>query len=70
MAAAAILREALPSLDEPIVTYLDRYIYDAGEDPTVDVMEDVVRPMLESAVICEPSDSPKRLALPLSLIHI
>ena len=46
MAAAAILREALPSLDEPIVTYLDRYIYDAGEDPTVDVMEDVVRPML------------------------
>ena len=64
MAAAAILREALPSLDEPIVTYLDRYIYDAGEDPTVDVMDDVVRPMLESAVICEPSDSPKRLALP------
>lgn len=64
MAAAALLREALPSLDEPIVSYLDRYIQDAGEDQSVDVMRDVVHPMLESAVICEPVDSPARKKLP------
>lgn len=67
MAAAVLLKEALPSLDEPIVTYLDRYIQDAGEDPSVDVMRDVVHPMLESAVICEPHDSANRKALPALL---
>ncbi|KOS15050.1 positive effector protein gcn20 [Malassezia pachydermatis] len=64
MAAAALLREALPSLDEPIVVYLDRYIEDAGEDPTVNVMSDVVEPMLKSAVISEPANSKVRQALP------
>lgn len=49
--AAALLQQALPFLDEPIVDYLDRYVEDAGEDPDVDVMADVVRPMLESAVV-------------------
>lgn len=62
--AAALLQQALPFLDEPIVDYLDRYVEDAGEDPDVDVMADVVRPMLESAVVCEPPDSPARAALP------
>lgn len=64
MAAAALLREALPSLDEPIVTYLDSYIENAGEDPTINVMRDVVEPMLESAVICDPPTSAARRALP------
>ncbi|PKI85290.1 hypothetical protein MVES1_000836 [Malassezia vespertilionis] len=65
--AAVLLREALPSLDEPIVTYLDQYIQDAGEDPDVSVMDDVVRPMLESAVLSEPSTSHVRQNLPLLL---
>ena len=53
--AADLIRSALPSLDEPVVEYLDLYVQDAGEDPSVSVMEDVVRPMLESAVVTEPA---------------
>ena len=62
--AADLIRSALPSLDEPVVEYLDLYVQDAGEDPSVSVMEDVVRPMLESAVVTEPASSPARKALP------
>lgn len=65
--AAALLREALPSLDEPIVTYLDQYVQDAGEDDTVSIMDDVVQPMLESAVLSEPASSKARSALPALL---
>ncbi|WFD30566.1 hypothetical protein MSPP1_001587 [Malassezia sp. CBS 17886] len=68
--AAALLREALPSLDEPIVEYLDQYIEDAGDDPSVSVMEDVVRPMLESALICEPTTSSTRERLPQLLAQL
>lgn len=64
MAAAELIHSALPALDEPIVDYLDRYISDAGEDPDVVVMDDVVRPMLESAVVAENDNSPGRKALP------
>lgn len=62
--AAVLLREAFPSLDEPIVAYLDQYIDDAGEDEDVSVMDDIVRPMLESAVLSEPASSKARAVLP------
>lgn len=65
--AAALLREALPQLDEPIVAYLDRYIEDAGEDPEVDVMAQAVCPILESVVVSDPPDSAARQALPALL---
>ncbi|WFD34547.1 hypothetical protein MCUN1_001388 [Malassezia cuniculi] len=62
--AAELIHSALPSLDEPIVEYLDQYIRDAGEDPDVHVMDDVVRPMLESAVVADAENSASRKALP------
>ncbi|WFD26541.1 hypothetical protein MNAN1_001524 [Malassezia nana] len=68
--AAALLREALPQLDEPIVVYLDRYIQDAGEDPEVDVMDQAVCPILESAVVSEPPESAARQALPALLTQL
>ena len=62
--AAALVRAAFPSLDDPIVEYLDHAVEDAGEDPSVSVMDEVVRPMLESAVLSEPATSKAREALP------
>ncbi|WFC96522.1 hypothetical protein MBRA1_003183 [Malassezia brasiliensis] len=62
--AAALVRAAFPSLDDPIVEYLDHAVEDAGEDPSVSVMDEVVRPMLESVVLSEPATSKAREALP------
>lgn len=62
--AAELIHSALPTLDEPVVEYLDQYIRDAGEDPDVLVMEDVVRPVLESAVVADADGAPSRKALP------
>lgn len=62
--AAELIHSALPALDEPVVEYLDQYICDAGEDPDVLVMEDVVRPVLESAVVADADGAPSRKALP------
>ncbi|KAN0060930.1 hypothetical protein ACQY0O_006664 [Thecaphora frezii] len=58
--AAALIRSALPNLDEPVVDYLDGYINDAAEDPNEKLFESVVKPMLESATLSDPSSS-KRL---------
>lgn len=63
MAAATLIRRALPQLDEPVVDYLDGYINDAAEDPTENLFETVVKPMLESACISDPSSSKQVHAL-------
>ena len=53
MAAAQLLRQSLPKIDAPIVDYLSGYVEDVAVDmdPNMDFMEDVVKPMLESATI-------------------
>ncbi|WFD03345.1 hypothetical protein MOBT1_002034 [Malassezia obtusa] len=65
--AAALLHESFPALDEPVVEYLDHVVNDAGEDPSVSVMDEMVRPILESAVLSEPASSKTREALPALL---
>ncbi len=52
-AAADILHRALPSLDEPIVSYLNGYVEDVAQDLDAgqDLMEDVIKPMLQSATL-------------------
>ena len=55
--AATLIRSALPELDQPVVDYLDGYINNAADDPTEDLFHTVVRPMLESATLSDPSSS-------------
>ncbi|GAC92495.1 ATPase components of ABC transporters with duplicated ATPase domains [Pseudozyma hubeiensis SY62] len=70
MAAATLIRQALPQLDDPVVDYLDGYIDDAADDPTEDLFESVVRPMLESACISDPSSSKQVHALLPKLLEL
>ncbi|WFD00440.1 hypothetical protein MYAM1_003189 [Malassezia yamatoensis] len=62
--AAKLLRAEFPALDEPIVSYVDHAIQDAGEDMTINVMQDIIRPILESVVVSEPTSSKLREGLP------
>lgn len=70
MAAATLIRKALPKLDDPVVEYLDGYINDAADDPTEDLFETVVKPMLESACISDPSSSKQVSALLPKLLEL
>ncbi|WFD44505.1 hypothetical protein MPSI1_003173 [Malassezia psittaci] len=62
--AAKLLRAEFPALDEPIIEYVDHAIEDAGEDTSINVMQDIIRPILESAIISEPTSSKLREGLP------
>ncbi|GAC74180.1 ATPase component of ABC transporters with duplicated ATPase domains, partial [Moesziomyces antarcticus T-34] len=70
MAAATLIRKALPKLDDPVVEYLDGYINDAADDPTEDLFETVVKPMLGSACISDPSSSKQVSALLPKLLEL
>lgn len=57
MATADVLHRSLPKLDEPIVSYLSGYVEDVAQDlePSQDIIEDVIRPLLTSATLNDPT---------------